>query len=212
MMCKKTDMLKKSPGRPSRIRPVIVAAARELFLEHGLEVRLETVAAKAGTNRQTLYNHFPTKTALLIEVFDHLKAEMEAPFIEQHELKNKRLDQLLLEIGQSVQNHFYHIDVIRLQRLLIIALVEMKEILPKIQQRTQGNIKRSLTDILATAHNAGIVKIDQPEEATKAFLGAVMGYTYPATLISGNIPTPEELKQLNEEVCRTFLKAWQYKE
>ena len=31
-----------------------------------------------------------------------------------------------------------------------------------------------------------------------------MGYTYPATLISGNIPTPEELKQLNEEVCRTF--------
>ena len=148
--------------------PYYVAAARELFLEHGLEVRLETVA-KAGTNRQTLYNHFPTKTALLIEVFDHLKAEMEAPFIEQHELKNKRLDQLLLEIGQSVQNHFYHIDVIRLQRLLIIALVEMKEILPKIQQRTQGNIKRSLTDILATAHNAGIVKIDQPEEATKAF-------------------------------------------
>ncbi len=212
MMCKKTDMLKKSPGRPSRIRPIIVAAAREIFLEHGLEVRLETVAAKAGTNRQTLYNHFPTKTALLIEVFDHLKAEMEAPFIEQHELKNKRLDQLLLEIGQSVQNHFYHIDVIRLQRLLIIALVEMKEILPKIQQRTQGNIKRSLTDILATAHNAGIVKIDQPEEATKAFLGAVMGYAYPATLISGNIPTPEELKQLNEEVCRTFLKAWQYKE
>lgn len=211
-MCKKTDMLKKSPGRPSRIRPIIVAAARELFLEHGLEVRLETVAAKAGTNRQTLYNHFPTKTALLIEVFDHLKAEMEAPFIEQHELKNKRLDQLLLEIGQSVQNHFYHIDVIRLQRLLIIALVEMKEILPKIQQRTQGNIKRSLTDILATAHNAGIVKIDQQEEATKAFLGAVMGYAYPATLISGNIPTPEELKQLNEEVCRTFLKAWQYKE
>lgn len=212
MMCKKTDMLKKSPGRPSRIRPIIVAAARELFLEHGLEVRLETVAAKAGTNRQTLYNHFPTKTALLIEVFDHLKAEMEAPFIEQHELKNKRLDQLLLEIGQSVQNHFYHIDVIRLQRLLIIALVEMKEILPKIQQRTQGNIKRSLIDILATAHNAGIVKIDQPEEATKAFLGAVMGYSYPATLISGNIPTPEELQRLNQEVCQTFLKAWQYKE
>ncbi len=211
-MQESSHMLKKSPGRPSRIRPTILAAARALFLEHGLEVRLEAIAAKAGTNRQTLYNHFPTKTALLIEVFDHLKTEMEVPFVEQHELKNKRLDQLLLEIGQAVQNHFYNIDVIRLQRLLIIALVEMKEILPKIQQRTQGNIKRSLTDILATAHNAGIVKIDQPEEATKAFLGAVMGYAYPATLISGNIPTPQELQQLNEEVCRTFLKAWQYKE
>lgn len=206
------NMLKKSPGRPSRIRPTIVAAARALFLEHGLEVRLEMIATKAGTNRQTLYNHFPTKTALLIEVFEHLKTEMVMPFIEQYELKNKRLDQLLLEIGQAVQNHFYNLDVIRLQRLLIIALVEMPEILPKIQQRAQGNIKRSLSQILETANNTGLIKIEDPDEATKAFLGAVMGYAYPATLIGGNVPTQQELQQLNEEVCRTFLKAWQYKE
>ncbi len=206
------NMLKKSPGRPSRIRPTIVAAARELFLEHGLEVRLEAIATKAGTNRQTLYNHFPTKTALLIEVFDHLKTEMEAPFIEQHEVNNKRLDQRLLDIGQAVQNHFYNIDVIRLQRLLIIALVEMKEILPKIQTRTQGNIKRSLSHILETAHNAGVIQVEHPDEAAKAFLGAVMGYAYPETLLGGAVPTPEELKKLNEETCTMFLKAWQYKE
>lgn len=206
------NMLKKSPGRPSRIRPTIVAAARELFLEHGLEVRLEAIATKAGTNRQTLYNHFPTKTALLVEVFDHLKTEMEAPFIEQHEVNNKRLDQRLLDIGQAVQNHFYNIDVIRLQRLLIIALVEMKEILPKIQTRTQGNIKRSLSHILETAHNAGVIQVEHPDEAAKAFLGSVMGYAYPATLLGGTVPTPEELKKLNEETCTMFLKAWQYKE
>ncbi|MBR7715221.1 TetR/AcrR family transcriptional regulator [Acinetobacter nosocomialis] len=205
-------MLKKSPGRPSRIRPTIVAAARELFLEHGLEVRLEAIATKAGTNRQTLYNHFPTKTALLIEVFDHLKTEMEAPFIEQHEVNNKRLDQRLLDIGQAVQNHFYNIDAIRLQRLLIIALVEMKEILPKIQNRTQGNIKRSLSHILETAHNAGVIQVEHPDEAAKAFLGAVMGYAYPATMLGGALPTSQELKKLNQEVCSMFLKAWQYKE
>lgn len=125
-MCKKTPYVKKSPGRPSRIRPTLIAAARELFLEQGLEVRLEAIATKAGTNRQTLYNHFPTKTALLIEVFDHLKAEMEAPFIEQHDASNKRLDQRLFDIGYAVQTHFYNVDAIRLQRLLIIALVEMK--------------------------------------------------------------------------------------
>lgn len=206
------NMLKKSPGRPSRIRPTIVAAARELFLEHGLEVRLEAIATKAGTNRQTLYNHFPTKTALLIEVFDHLKTEMEAPFIEQHEVNNKRLDQRLLDIGQAVQNHFYNIDAIRLQRLLIIALVEMKEILSKIQNRTQGNIKRSLSHILETAHNAGVIQVEHPDEAAKAFLGAVMGYAYPATMLGGALPTSQELKKLNQEVCSMFLKAWQYKE
>ncbi|MDV4262439.1 TetR/AcrR family transcriptional regulator [Acinetobacter seifertii] len=205
-------MLKKSPGRPSRIRPTLIAAARELFLEQGLEVRLEAIATKAGTNRQTLYNHFPTKTALLIEVFDHLKAEMEAPFIEQHDASDKRLDQRLFDIGHAVQTHFYNVDAIRLQRLLIIALVEMKEILPKIQNRTQGNIKRSLSHILETAHNAGLIQVEHPDEAAKAFLGAVMGYSYPATMLGGALPTPQDLKKLNQEVCSMFLKAWQYKE
>ncbi|MFW1771976.1 TetR/AcrR family transcriptional regulator [Acinetobacter seifertii] len=205
-------MLKKSPGRPSRIRPTLIAAARELFLEQGLEVRLEAIATKAGTNRQTLYNHFPTKTALLIEVFDHLKAEMEAPFIEHHVDSNKRLDQRLFDIGYAVQTHFYNVDAIRLQRLLIIALVEMKEILPKIQNRTQGNIKRSLSHILETAHNAGLIQVEHPDEAAKAFLGAVMGYSYPATMLGGALPTSQELKKLNQEVCSMFLKAWQYKE
>ncbi|MCG8284088.1 TetR/AcrR family transcriptional regulator [Acinetobacter seifertii] len=205
-------MLKKSPGRPSRIRPTLIAAARELFLEQGLEVRLEAIATKAGTNRQTLYNHFPTKTALLIEVFDHLKAEMEAPFIEHHVDSNKGLDQRLFDIGHAVQTHFYNVDAIRLQRLMIIALVEMKEILPKIQNRTQGNIKRSLSHILETAHNAGLIQVEHPDEAAKAFLGAVMGYSYPATMLGGALPTPQELKKLNQEVCSMFLKAWQYKE
>ncbi|WP_288421853.1 TetR/AcrR family transcriptional regulator [uncultured Acinetobacter sp.] len=205
-------MLKKSPGRPSRIRPTLIAAARELFLEQGLEVRLEAIATKAGTNRQTLYNHFPTKTALLIEVFDHLKAEMEAPFIEHHVDSNKRLDQRLFDIGHAVQTHFYNVDAIRLQRLMIIALVEMKEILPKIQNRTQGNIKRSLSHILETANNAGLIQVEHPDEAAKAFLGAVMGYSYPATMLGGALPTPQELKKLNQEACSMFLKAWQYKE
>ncbi|MFH4289355.1 TetR/AcrR family transcriptional regulator C-terminal domain-containing protein, partial [Acinetobacter baumannii] len=84
----------------------------------------------------------------------------------------------------------YNIDVIRLQRLLIIALVEMKEILPKIQTRIQGNIKRSLSHILETAHNAGVIQVEHPDEAAKAFLGAVMGYAYPATLLGGAVPTP----------------------
>ena len=66
-------MLKKSRGRPSKARPNIILAAREQFLEHGLDVSLDKIAIKAGTTRQTLYNHFPTKTALLIEIFENFK-------------------------------------------------------------------------------------------------------------------------------------------
>jgi len=205
-------MLKKSRGRPSKARPNIILAAREQFLEHGLDVSLDKIAIKAGTTRQTLYNHFPTKTALLIEIFENFKAEMETPFDEKSNLNEiMMLEQLLIQIGQTVQNHFYNTNVIRLQRLIIIALVEMPEILEQVQQRTYGSIKRSMINILETANNAGIIKISNSEAAAKAFLGAVMGYAYPATLLGGAVPTSEELQQLNEEACRTFLSAWHFK-
>lgn len=205
-------MLKKSRGRPSKARPNIILAAREQFLEHGLDVSLDKIAIKAGTTRQTLYNHFPTKTALLIEIFENFKAEMETPFDEKNNLNEiMMLEQLLIQIGQTVQNHFYNTNVIRLQRLIIIALVEMPEILEQVQQRTYGSIKRSMINILETANNAGIIKISNSEAAAKAFLGAVMGYAYPATLLGGAVPTSEELQQLNEEACRTFLSAWHFK-
>ena len=205
-------MLKKSRGRPSTARPNIILAAREQFLEHGLDVSLDKIAIKAGTTRQTLYNHFPTKTALLIEIFENFKAEMETPFDEKSNLNEiMMLEQLLIQIGQTVQNHFYNTNVIRLQRLIIIALVEMPEILEQVQQRTYGSIKKSMINILETANNAGIIKISNSEAAAKAFLGAVMGYAYPATLLGGAVPTSEELQQLNEEACRTFLSAWHFK-
>lgn len=205
-------MLKKSRGRPSKARPNIILAAREQFLEHGLDVSLDKIAIKAGTTRQTLYNHFPTKTALLIEIFENFKAEMETPFDEKNNLNEiMMLEQLLIQIGQTVQNHFYNTNVIRLQRLIIIALVEVPEILEQVQQRTYGSIKKSMINILETANNAGIIKISNSEAAAKAFLGAVMGYAYPATLLGGAVPTSEELQQLNEEACRTFLSAWQFK-
>lgn len=205
-------MLKKSRGRPSKARPNIILAAREQFLEHGLDVSLDKIAVKAGTTRQTLYNHFPTKTALLIEIFENFKAEMETPFDEKNNLNEiMMLEQLLIQIGQTVQNHFYNTNVIRLQRLIIIALVEMPEILEQVQQRTYGSIKKSMINILESANNAGIIKISNSEAAAKAFLGAVMGYAYPATLLGGAVPTSEELQQLNEEACRTFLSAWQFK-
>jgi AcrR family transcriptional regulator len=205
-------MLKKHRGRPSKARPTIILAARELFLEYGLDVSLDTIAIKAGTTRQTLYNHFPTKTALLLEIFDNFKVEMNTPFFNKQNLSEvNQLDLLLLEIGQAVQNHFFDHNAIRLQRLLIITLVEMPELLEQVQQRAQGSIKKSLIHILESAHHAEIIKIRNSEDAAKAFLGAIMGYAYPATLVGGAIPSKAELQKLNEEVCQTFLNAWNYK-
>ncbi len=48
-----------------RNRAAILAAARDVFAEQGLEAPLEVIAARAGVGIATLYRRFPTREALV---------------------------------------------------------------------------------------------------------------------------------------------------
>src|SRR4051794_13301478 len=52
-----------------RNRERIVEVARELFAERGLDVPMAAIARRSGVGVATLYRRFPTKEALLTEVF-----------------------------------------------------------------------------------------------------------------------------------------------
>src|ERR1700735_1711633 len=56
----------KNDGIPPRER--LLAAAGELFYRHGIRaVGVEAIAEAAGTNKMTLYRHFPSKDELVAE-------------------------------------------------------------------------------------------------------------------------------------------------
>jgi AcrR family transcriptional regulator len=52
-----------------RNRERILEAARDTFKEHGLDAPLEDIARRAGVGIATLYRRFPTRDALIEEVF-----------------------------------------------------------------------------------------------------------------------------------------------
>ncbi|MGW4032788.1 TetR/AcrR family transcriptional regulator [Streptomyces sp. NPDC004838] len=57
----------RSDARDNRER--ILAVARTAFAEHGLDVAMREIARRAGVGPATVYRHFPTKEALVTEVF-----------------------------------------------------------------------------------------------------------------------------------------------
>jgi AcrR family transcriptional regulator len=62
-----------------RNRDAIVAAARQVFCDHGLEAPLEQIARRAGVGIATLYRRFPSRAALLDAVLtDNLQAHIDA--------------------------------------------------------------------------------------------------------------------------------------
>ena len=67
----------------ARNRDAIVAVAREVFAEQGLEAPLEAIAARAGVGIATLYRRFPTReklvaAALVDKVAEYVDAARQA--------------------------------------------------------------------------------------------------------------------------------------
>ncbi|MEU5562149.1 TetR/AcrR family transcriptional regulator [Micromonospora musae] len=69
-----TESRSPSAARPHRRsdarrnQQLVVAAAQELFAEHGLGVTVPQVAARAGVGRATVYRSYPTKEDLVAAV------------------------------------------------------------------------------------------------------------------------------------------------
>ena len=59
-------------------RERLLAAARELFYRHGIHaIGVDAIAEAAGTNKMTLYRHFDSKDALVVECLRRLTAEFD---------------------------------------------------------------------------------------------------------------------------------------
>jgi AcrR family transcriptional regulator len=59
-----------------RNHELLVAAARQLFAEQGVEASLEEIARRAGVGIGTLYRHFPSREALVQAIFERRIGEL----------------------------------------------------------------------------------------------------------------------------------------
>ncbi|MDG1643318.1 TetR/AcrR family transcriptional regulator [Klebsiella huaxiensis] len=199
-------------GRPMKARPRILQTARELFLQHGLDVSLDTIAAEAGTSRPTLYSHFPGgKDALLLETFEFLNDKMQPPLRQLLQESQQDLPALLRGFAKVVQQHFYTPENIHFQRLLIQVLVQKPELYLTLEQRPSGRVLQALSEILTQKRDQGLLNMSDPNLQATAFLGAIMGYLLPGALIAQKAVESEKLDQLAECAISVFLSAWKYK-
>jgi AcrR family transcriptional regulator len=94
---------------PPATRQAILAAARAMMAEHGpAGLTVSDVARRAGVNRGTAYQHFPTReavvAAVLAETFRATKATLDAA----------APDALDMRIDQTVRYFVDHPEVVRL--------------------------------------------------------------------------------------------------
>lgn len=66
--------------RIARSRAAILGATRDLLLEGGLhDISVDAIAERAGASKATLYRHWDTRQALVLEALDDMKARHDVP-------------------------------------------------------------------------------------------------------------------------------------
>ncbi|MFD3307210.1 TetR family transcriptional regulator [Streptomyces sp. NPDC058694] len=65
------------PKAAARNRTALVAAAREIYAEHGLDAPLSAIARRAGVGQGVLYRHFPDRDAVAGAVLEENVRQIE---------------------------------------------------------------------------------------------------------------------------------------
>jgi TetR/AcrR family transcriptional regulator of autoinduction and epiphytic fitness len=154
--------------RVERSRIVILRAAVEELAEVGYgQVRIESIAARAGVGKATIYRHWPDKLALIADAFETFHEQM-VPDLSHLPVR----DAVALLIS-----HVAEVVVDSTFSRCIPALIEGAERDPRVREfhhRYSRERRQSLIDLIARGIREGKIRRGlDPELATTALLGVV---------------------------------------
>jgi len=150
-------------------------AARSLFAEHGYNgVSMREIAQDVGKHPGGIYNHFPNKQAILVDVMqENLSRSHEAVIAPL----NDDLDPSH-RLEQFVRSHVrYNIDN---SDDIFIAYMELRSLEPDGAAhilKERKDYESALRSILRDGQNAGVFKISDPAIHARSVLSMLAGVT-----------------------------------
>ncbi|MGE7472557.1 TetR/AcrR family transcriptional regulator [Bosea sp. NPDC003192] len=153
----------------------ILAAARELFVDHGFDaVTMDMIARQAPVSKATLYAHFASKeelfSAVVVGEAKRLTEEVWriAPESDDVVAVLRRVAEKFVDIFLSEQTMF-------LQRAVIGVVPRFPSIGVAIFESGPKVLTERLAKFLSTAHERGLLNISNPTLAATQFLSVVRG-------------------------------------
>ncbi|WP_308405119.1 TetR/AcrR family transcriptional regulator [Streptomyces sp. B93] len=198
-----------------RNRERIVAAARELFVEHGADVPLDDIARRAGVGNATVYRNFPDRDALVREVVcsvmertaraaEQALAENDDAFMALerfvHAAADERISALCPMISTTFDQHHPDLEAARLRVERLVADV-MERAKAAGQLRTDvavGDLMIVIGQLSRPPAGLGCLSIDRyVHRHLQLFLDGLRAHSR-----SNDLPgTPVTLQDLRDPGC-----------
>jgi|SRR5918994_2732044 AcrR family transcriptional regulator len=151
----------------ARNRARIVAAARALFAERGIEVQLPEVARAAGVGIGTVYRHFPAHADLVEGAAEHRFSEIE-DFARTECLRRS-------EPGQALARYLHHVSEVLAADRGLSASIEVARRSAGSEPRgeTRTRLEAVIGELIARDRAAGALRDDCTVADVYMIVGAI---------------------------------------
>lgn len=199
--------------RIRRSREKILAAAEEVFLQHGfLGANMDAVAEVAGVSKQTVYAHCRSKEALFVQVVERMTGEAAHAIGEDQEDDFEGVSPEVYFLRVATDNLLIVMTprLMRLRRMVIGEVERFPELGRSLHEngpeRTIARLERAIVHFTGT----GELRCDDPKSAAAHFNWLVMGGPTNAAMFLGDsgIPSKSALEAHARESVWIFLTAF----
>lgn len=199
--------------RMRRSREKILAAAEEVFLQHGfLGANMDAVAEIAGVSKQTVYAHCRSKEALFVQVVERMTGGAARAIGEDQEddLEGVSAADYFLRVATDNLLIVMTPRLMRLRRMVIGEVERFPEMGRSLHENGPGRTIARLKSAIVHFTSTGELRCDDPTAAAENFNWLVMGSPTNAAMFLGDaaIPSKSALQAHARESVRIFLAAF----
>jgi AcrR family transcriptional regulator len=194
------------PRDPGLVARVMEAAAR-CFCEQGFErASVESIAEASGVSKVTIYNYFPSKTALF-EAAIASRVEKEFAEIDWARLDPEDPADALKRVGAAFLALMRSPDVISTHRTMYGTLGQETGAAETFFAAGPQKLVADVANYLRTADAAGSLAVPKPQRAADQFLSLFLGLGQIRALLGLTPPSRKDDDELLRENVAVFLRA-----
>jgi TetR/AcrR family transcriptional regulator, mexJK operon transcriptional repressor len=185
----------------------ILDAASDVLGERGLLASIEAIARRAGVSKQTIYNQFGCKTALIEALVARRVSLITAPLrmpgaAEQPIETLTALAQTLIAIVSNTRAY-------SLIRVTVQGAGAMPELAKAVFEAGPLTTRALIADFLATETQAGRMAVDDTMQAAELFAGMCSGHRQFRALLGLEVSAdPAQISHLARTVAERFFRAY----
>jgi TetR/AcrR family transcriptional repressor of mexJK operon len=190
-------------------RRAIVTAAGDLFVAHGYgAVSMDAIARAAAVSKATLYAHFPSKDVLFATIIreacqEGIRVGGFTPAADQD------IREALAGLARRLMHFLMEPRPLAIYRVVVSESARFPELGRAFYDAGPATFRVVFGDWLVSQHEAGRMRVDDPEMAADQFISMLRGGLYMrATLGLAAPPWDDEIEATVQAAVTAFSRAY----